>query len=118
MTGPHAEKDRKVNEGHMRTTNHGAAQYVRSGDVVHREVADEHLLIPVRGALADMECVFALTPVAAHIWQRLDAPRTVAELARDVAQAFEVALETARRDTDGFLDTLRREGLVHVREAA
>jgi hypothetical protein len=38
-------------------------------EVVSREIAGETILVPIRGKLVDMERIFSVNPVGAHVWQ-------------------------------------------------
>lgn len=93
----------------------GAPQtYRRSGDVVFRKILDEHMLVPVRGKVADMQRVFALNPVGAAIWEALDGARDVAAIAEHIAHLFTVEHSAAMADVERFLGELRREGLIEA----
>jgi hypothetical protein len=92
--------------------------YRRSANVVFRHILDEHILVPVRGELADMQKVFALNPVGAAIWEALDSPRTQSELVEQVVQRFAVAESAAQADVTAFIAELQREGLIDVISSA
>ena len=84
----------------------------RRDDIVARHVAGEQLLIPVRGRLADMQRIFALDPVAEHIWSRLDGATPLAAILGSVVDTFEVDEAQARRDVLEFVTELEAAGLV------
>ncbi|MCE9614646.1 MAG: PqqD family protein [Lentisphaerae bacterium] len=86
--------------------------YSRSADVVFRKILDEHILVPVRGQLADMQRVFALNPVAVCLWEALDQPRPLAALVARVVQTFAVDEPTAKADVERFIGELQQAGLV------
>jgi hypothetical protein len=60
----------------------------------------------------DRALYFGLKGVGAHIWDRLDEPRTVAELCDDVVAHFDVEPETCRDDVTRFLASLQEAGLI------
>jgi len=88
-------------------------KYVRSETVVTREVAGETIVVPVRGGVGDLNGLFTFNEIASGIWQLLAASRTADEVAAWVRERYEVSEEQARTDVDGFLEELRRQGLVH-----
>lgn len=55
---------------------------------------------------------YGLNEVGTYLWQRLDAPHTVAELAADLPRHFEVEADEAERATRAFLADLLARGLV------
>jgi len=94
----------------------GVERYRRRVEAVAREIAGEHLLVPLRGECADLQRVFALTSVAGRVWEELGGgERTLAELRDAVVAGFEVEPATAERDLRDFLADLEREGLVERR---
>lgn len=86
----------------------------KSPDVATRRVLDETLLVPIRGMVAQRMEIFALNPVAAFVWDRLDGIRTVGDLTREVVEAFEVDEELARGDIEALVAELREAGLLEA----
>ncbi|MFQ5876149.1 MAG: PqqD family protein [Acidobacteriota bacterium] len=82
-----------------------------SPDVVSRDIAGEHLLVPVRRGAAQMDYIFTANRVGARIFGLLDGRRAALEIARLVSLEFEVAPERAHADVLGFLLALWRSGL-------
>ena len=90
----------------------------RSPDVVARNIAGEHLLVPVRSGVADIDYLYTTDDVGSFIVSALDGRRDVAEVARAVSAAFEVDEEQARSDVARFLSDLLDAGLVRVAQDA
>ncbi len=86
--------------------------YRVKGEVVARRLAGEELLVPVRGRLADLQRIFALDPVAAHIWKHVDGKQDGEAILKSVVETFEVDESTARVDLERFLGQLAEAGLV------
>jgi len=80
--------------------------------VVSREIAGETLLVPIRGKLADMQNVFALNPVARHIWDELDGTRTLGEIRDGILARFDVGPEAADADLAEFIGKLLEVRLI------
>jgi len=88
--------------------------YQRAEEVVDRNIADETILVPIRGKLADMQRIFSLNPVADYVWQQLDGEKTLQEICEDVLTDFDVAREEAEADIQGFVAELLKEGLIEL----
>ena len=88
------------------------AIYRPSPDVVFRNIAGEHLLVPVRTGLAHIDYLYTTDEVGSFILSLLDGRRDVAEVARRVSAEFEVDEARARADVAAYLSDLREVGLV------
>lgn len=86
--------------------------YRVKGEVVARRLGGEELLVPIRGRLADLQRIFALDPVAAHIWKQVDGRRDGASILKRVLAVFDVTEEKARADLERFMGQLEEAGLV------
>ena len=88
-------------------------EYRRGKRHVYRNIAGEHLLIAMhRDTVAPM---FAFTPTAAFLWNRLDTWSTNAKLAEQMTERFEVPLYQAAKDVAGFLEQLSEIGALEIR---
>jgi Coenzyme PQQ synthesis protein D (PqqD) len=96
----------------MVSTAEAGAAFRKTDGHVTRKVAEETIVVPIRARAADLESIFVLNEVGAVVWERLDADRSVDELASAVADEFEVDEETARADVLRFLSALQDCGLV------
>jgi hypothetical protein len=87
---------------------------VRSSEVVARRIAGELFLVPIRGQLADLHGIYALNPVGAFIWERLDGRSDAGEIAKAISKSFEVELDTARADAEELVAKLQELGFLEV----
>ncbi len=87
---------------------------VRSQAVVARVVGGETLIVPVRAKVGDLASIYSFNGTGSLIWKLLESPRTVAQLATAVAQAYEVEPAQAERDVTNFVSEMRSVGLVEV----
>ena len=104
-------KDSKVVETNAAI---GDGPFVRTSNAVLREIAGEHLLVPIRrGNLMDAESLYILDDVGVWLWTALSAPCTLRELVEGVRDAFD---ETEARDVEGdvreWLRDLSGQGMV------
>jgi len=92
--------------------------FVRSQSVAERVVAGETLLAPIRAKVGDLASTYSFNGTGSLIWKLLESPRTVAQLAAAVAQAYEVEPAQAERDVTDFVSEMKSVGLVEVPAAA
>ena len=92
-----------------------ARYQVREG-YVHRQVADNDVLISVGANVANFNGYITLNPTASFLWDALARPRTVSQLTAMLTEEFDVSGETARNDVQQFLDMLLRNAMVTVYE--
>jgi hypothetical protein len=96
------------------TTPLGAASIViPAEDIVARDIAGQHLLVPVRSGIAGIDSLFTADEVGSFLYARLDGRRDAAALAHLVCEAYEVDEERALRDVLEFLAALCEAGLAH-----
>ena len=89
-----------------------ALQYVRSDSVVARVIGGETLVVPVHGDVGDLASVYSFNETGTRIWEALDCPRSVDELARIVEGEFVITAEDARSDIERFLAETCAKGIV------
>ena len=89
-----------------------ATVFGKRDEVVSREIAGETILVPIRGRLVELQRVFSVNPVGAHIWQELDGKKSLAEIRDSVLEAFEVERDQADADIRDFVAELVEAELV------
>jgi len=89
-----------------------AAGLRKVGDYVTRQIAGETIVVPIRAKAAELDFVYVLNEVGAAIWSQVGSGLDAEEIARAIADDFEVSAETARRDVDRFLHLLLEAGVV------
>ena len=88
--------------------------FVRSESVVARVVGGETLLVPIRAKVGDLASIYSFNGTGSLIWKLLESPRTVAQLAAAVAEAYEVDSAQAEQDVTNFVSEMKSVGLVEV----
>ena len=86
--------------------------FEKQKDIVHREIAGEHLLVPIRGQLADMQRIYALNTVADFIWDRIDGTASVKDITDAVVACFDTDWARAAVDTPAMVADLAAAGLI------
>jgi len=91
------------------------AVYARREGIVLREVAGEHILVPIRRNVADLKSIFALNDVGRCIWELLDGARGFDAVLAGLVERFDVSPEEASADLRSFVDRLSQAGLLERR---
>jgi hypothetical protein len=87
--------------------------FKKNENIVMRQIAGETILVPIRGQLADMQCVFCLeSAVGEQIWLQLDGRTTLAKIHHDILDNFEVEQEQSALDLQAFVAELAEAGLI------
>lgn len=81
---------------------------------VYRYIAGEHLLVALQRTRSVP--LFALTESGAELWKHLGEWTTGAALAEHLVGHFDVDLDAAAADVEGFLNQLESIGALEMRE--
>ncbi len=82
------------------------SRYVRDPSLPFQEIEGQAVVVfPARREFHQMD------EVATFLWNRLDRPRSAAEMARALCAEFEVDPDRAMKDILSFLDDLEQKGL-------
>ena len=87
-------------------------KYIRNSSIVEREIAGEHLLVPIRGEVADLRQLFALNDAAKVVWDALAEPVDEDGLVELLTARFKVDEPTARKDVRELLGQMGGKKLV------
>ena len=82
---------------------------LKSGYVL-REIAGEHLAIPVNAD--NTSDIVVLNPVSALLWKELESEKTLEELTNLLCANFDVSKEDATADISEFLISLENSGIL------
>ncbi len=86
-------------------------KYCLKPGYVLREIAGEHLAIPV--SAENTSDIVVLNPVSALLWEELQTEKTIDELATVICSNFDIAKEEATADIKEFLDSLENAGVIY-----
>ena len=75
-------------------------------EFVLRDIAGEHILIPIGATALELNGLITVNEVGVTIWKLLQNEVTFDEIIAAVLEEYEVEEETARADVREFLDTL------------
>ena len=87
---------------------------VRSESVVARVIAGETLIVPIRAKVGDLASIYSFNGTGTLIWEMLESPKTVKQLAEGIAEEYEVMQDHAERDVADFVGEMKAVGLIEV----
>lgn len=76
-----------------------------------RKVADKWLVVTVGSLSREYNKMIELNETAALIWDGVEAGLSVDEIAADMAQKYEVSLETAKAGVEKIINQMTQEGI-------
>ncbi len=84
----------------------------RNQDFVAREIGDDMILVPIRAAVVDLQCLFTLNETGQFIWKQLAEPSSLEQISKQLHVEFEVSKAQAITDTEEFILEMVKEGCV------
>lgn len=84
-----------------------------TGELVLREIAGTHILIPVGDTAAKLHGMITLSDSGLLLWERLQRECTEEELVGTLLAEYEVDRETAEADVREFLQHLRKVDILN-----
>jgi len=84
----------------------------RSSNVVSRVVADEALVVPIRGGAGDLDSIYTFNDAGTQLWAMIQSGNSAAELARYLKERYGIEEQQAESDAASFLRELAEEGLI------
>ena len=86
--------------------------YRKDDSTVARRIEDEIILVPIRQSVADLQSIYTLNEIGAHIWEQIDGQRTASDILALVVEQFEVTEEEAQKDLTEFIQQLSAIGAI------
>jgi hypothetical protein len=84
-----------------------------SQDVVAREIAGELIIVPLASGIGDMEDeLYTLNETGKAIWGKLDGVRTLAQIAVELTDEYDVPTADIERDVIGLTTELARRKIL------
>jgi len=96
------------------TTEPGQPFFKRSRSVVSRVIGGKTLIVPVRGKVGNLASIYSFSGTGSLIWELLETPRALTELAGSVQREYGVRQEQAQSDVSQFVAEMFSAGLVEV----
>lgn len=87
--------------------------YLRSEEVVAREVQGEFIIIPITSGVGDLEEeIFTLNESGRAIWESLDGKKTLKEVAGSLVEDFQATPEEIEKDVTGLVEELLKRKML------
>lgn len=86
--------------------------FMKSPNVISRVVADEAILVPISGDIADMQHIFALNEVGECIWANIDGKTALSQVVDIVVREFDIEEDVAKPDCLEFVSGLLASQLI------
>jgi hypothetical protein len=86
--------------------------FFRSKAVVSRQIANETLVVPIRGKVGDLASIYSFNETGSLLWIALEHPRSLENLANLLCQSYEVTRDDAERDATAFVVEMQAAGLL------
>jgi hypothetical protein len=80
--------------------------------VIYRNIAGEHVLIPVGSIAMDQNGIFVMTELGGQIWQMLEGGATKEEIITALLEEYEVEESRLRADVEDFLQRMIDKNLI------
>ena len=72
--------------------------YAKNPDFVHREVAGECILVPIRQQLSEVNSLYILNETGAALWRRIDGTRSIRAILTELSDEYDVTSEQLEKD--------------------
>ena len=83
----------------------------RDHDVIAAEADQDVVMVSIANGL-----YYAVSDIAREIWEAIDRPKKISDLIDDLAATYSVDGHLCEEETLSFLEDLRTEGLLQVRD--
>jgi hypothetical protein len=80
--------------------------FQKNDDIVARKIADQMILVPIKGNIADMQRMFMLNPVGEFIWEHINGKCSVKEICDGIVNSYAVDQQKAEKDAFEFIGQL------------
>ncbi len=87
-------------------------------NVIHREIAGEHILVPTGEFALRHSGIFVITELGVEIWEMLQAGKEYDTIVAELLETYEVTREVLTKDVDEFLQMLRDHELIETEQKA
>jgi Coenzyme PQQ synthesis protein D (PqqD) len=96
------------------TIEPGQQFFKRSRSVVSQVIGGKTLIVPVRGKVGNLASIYSFSGTGSLIWQLLETPRALTELAGAVQREYGVRQEQAQTDVTQFVAEMFSAGLIEA----
>jgi hypothetical protein len=88
--------------------------YRRNENFVFRQIEGETVLVPIRGNVGDLDCIYSLNPVGALVWEHLDGSQDLKEIQKRITREYDVSDDEAEADLLAFIEEMKSISALEV----
>ena len=88
--------------------------YRRNDNFVFRQIEGETILVPIRGNIGDLDCIYSLNPVGALVWEHLDGSKDLCAIKNRIAAEYDIADDNAETDLLFFIEEMKTLAAVMI----
>jgi hypothetical protein len=88
--------------------------YRRNENFVFRRIEGETILVPIRGNVDDLDCIYSLNPVAALVWENLDGSVDLKTIQDRITTEYDVCDHDVQADLLSFINEMKPLEAVEV----
>lgn len=81
-------------------------KYQKNSMCVSKEVDGEHIIIPLRNDLFEVDYLYSLNETASFVWNRLDKRQSPENIIKALCQEYEVDYNTAYNDVLNIMNEI------------
>ena len=89
-----------------------AACYRKNPQFIPRQIAGEHILVPLKRTPGQPDALFVLNATGGFIWEQLSETTPVTAIGRRLAEQFDTSPEQATSDVAALLTQLETIGAI------
>jgi hypothetical protein len=102
----------------MRASAKPGTVYVPSGDIVAREIEGEIIIVPLTAGIGDAEDdLFSLNETGRAFWKLLDGKKTLAQIAKELAEKYDAPPARIEKDILGLAAELLKRHIISARKS-
>ena len=80
--------------------------YAKNSNFVHRELAGECILVPIRQQLSEVNSLYVLNETGAALWRRIDGTRSIQAIMTELSNEYDVTSEQLEKDLTKLIEDL------------
>ena len=81
-------------------------------ELMLREIAGNHIIVPVGGELVDLNAMININDTGAFIFKALETETTPEEIVNLMLKEYDIDIETAKNDVNEFIEILRKNSML------
>ena len=86
----------------------------KNNEFILRNIAGEVVLVPTGTITQNFNGLITLNSVGAFIWEHLEVAKDKEELVKLILDEYDIDEETAKRDTEAFLEMLLKFNMIDI----